>query len=48
MDIFTFRDHLIADYSSYVQSFIQIRNLQIQAYVEVQLKQGVLWPAPLI
>ena len=48
MDIFSFRDHLIDDYSSYVQSFIQIRNPQIQSYVQGQLKRGVLWPDPLI
>ncbi len=48
MNIFSFRDRLIDDYSSYVQSFIQIRNPQIQAYVQEQLKQGVLWPNPLI
>lgn len=48
MDIFAFRDRLIDDYSSYVQSFIQIRNLRVQAYVQGQLKQGVLWPDPLI
>ncbi len=48
MDIFTFRDHLIDDYSSYIQSFIQIRNPLVQAYVQEQLNQGVLWPNPLI
>jgi len=48
VNIFSFRDRLIDDYSSYVQSFIQIRNPQIQAYVQEQLKQGVLWPNPLI
>ena len=48
MDIFTFRDSLIDDYASYVQSFIQIRTPLLQLYVQEQLKQGVLWPNPLI
>lgn len=48
MDIFSFRDALIKDYASYVQSFIQIRNPFIQSHVQAQLDRGVLWPDPLI
>src|SRR5919197_4427087 len=49
MNIFDLRQRLIGDYSSYIKSFIQIRNSRIQQYVEQELFQkGVLWPEPLI
>jgi len=48
MNIFAFRDRLIADYASYVQSFIQIRNSRIRDYVNEQLNAGVFYPEPLI
>jgi ATP-dependent helicase YprA (DUF1998 family) len=48
MNIFDFRDQLIGDYSSYIKSFIQIRNSAIQSYTEQQLAKGILWPKPLI
>ncbi|BCL79615.1 RNA helicase [Ktedonobacteria bacterium brp13] len=46
--IFDFRDQLIDDYASYVNSFLQIRDLAIQAYVQQQMEEGALWPEPLI
>lgn len=48
MNIFEFRKRLIADYASYVQSFIQIRNSDIRDYVNEQLDAGVFYPEPLI
>jgi hypothetical protein len=49
MNIFDLRQKLIADYSSYIRSFLQIRDLRIQEYVEQELfRDGVLWPQPLI
>src|SRR5205823_13451820 len=48
MNIFEFRNWLIGDYASYIQSFIQIRDPQIRTYVQQKLQEGVLWPEPLI
>ena len=42
------RDRLIADYSSYIGSFIQIRDERIRELVEMELFAGLLWPDPLI
>ena len=48
MNIFDFRDLLVADYASYIKSFIQIRDPQINGFVQQKLEEGVLWPEPLI
>ncbi len=48
MDVFQLRDHVIDDYSAYVQSFLRIRDPQIKAYVEDELRCGRLWPDPLV
>jgi hypothetical protein len=49
MNIFDLRQQLIDDYSSYIRSFIQIRDPRIYEYVDQELFQkGVLWPEPLI
>src|ERR1700694_2354483 len=48
MNIFEFRNRLIGDYASYIQSFIQIRDPHISDYVQQKLLEGVLWPEPLI
>src|SRR5881392_4396846 len=48
MNIFEFRNRLIGDYASYIQSFIQIRDPHINDYVQQKLLEGVLWPEPLI
>src|SRR5258708_40131435 len=47
-NIFDFRDQLIDDYASYVNSFLQIRDPAIQDYVQKQMEEGALWPEPLI
>jgi ATP-dependent helicase YprA (DUF1998 family)/very-short-patch-repair endonuclease len=48
VDVFDLRERLISDYSSYVKSFITIRDPRIRAFVDEQLAAGVLWPDPLI
>src|SRR6266571_3491602 len=48
MDVFRLHDRLIADYASYVKSFIQIRDPKIGEHVEKSLDEGLLWPEPLI
>jgi len=48
MNVFDLRSRLIADYSAYIRSFIQIADERIRDYVRESLDQGVLWPEPLI
>ncbi|HNT67158.1 MAG TPA: DEAD/DEAH box helicase, partial [bacterium] len=48
MDVFDFRQQLIADYKDYVESFIQIQDPEIRTYVDSCLAGGELWPQPLI
>ena len=48
MNVFELRDRLIADYSGYVNSFIEIRDDRVKACVDAGLKEGVLWPDPRI
>jgi ATP-dependent helicase YprA (DUF1998 family) len=46
MDVFELRNKLIGDYSTYVRSFIQIRDPLIGAYVDQELGEGAFWPEP--
>lgn len=48
MDVFDLRHCLVEDYSSYISSFIRIRDERLQAYVQQSLENGLLWPDPLI
>lgn len=48
MNVFQFRDSLVADYAAYVTSFISIRDQRVQAKVEQELAGGLLWPEPSI
>jgi ATP-dependent helicase YprA (DUF1998 family) len=48
MNIFDFRKQLIKDYSTYIRSFIQIKNDEIRSKVDDELNAGLLWPEPLI
>nr|BBH92023.1 RNA helicase [Thermogemmatispora argillosa] len=48
MNIFELREHLISDYASYVQSFLQIRDPGIRSHVTQEFERGLLWPEPLI
>lgn len=48
MDVFSLREHLVADYARYARSFIQIQDNRINHYVEQCLEEGVFWPNALI
>lgn len=48
MDVFKLRDNLIDDYANYVKSLIRIRDERIEKTVEEQLREGSLWPDPLV
>ena len=48
MNIFDFRNRLVADYAAYVTSFIAIRDARIQQRVRSELDEGFLWPEPSI
>ena len=48
MDVFHLRQRLITDYSDYIQSFINIRDNRIKQHVDAELRNGLLWPEPLL
>lgn len=48
MNVFELRNHLIEDYSSYISSFIHIRDPKIRSYVDEQIESGLLWPESLV
>ncbi len=48
MNVFELRDQLITDYSSFITSFIKIRDERTADYVNEELQAGVLWPEPLV
>ena len=48
MHVFDFRERLIRDYASYIESFIQIQDPRIHEHVRQVLDDGTLWPQPLI
>ncbi|MCC6623564.1 MAG: DEAD/DEAH box helicase [Deltaproteobacteria bacterium] len=48
MDVFQLRDRVIADYSSYTTSFVTIRDARVREHVETELRDGALWPDPLV
>ena len=48
MDVFSIRKNLIAAYSEYAQSFIQINDDRIRSHVEERMAEGAFWPNPLI
>lgn len=48
MDVFSFRDGLVADYADYVKSFIRVSDGKIWGELQTYLDQGRLWPEPLI
>lgn len=48
MNVFELRERLISDYSSYIRSFVRIRDQRIDGLVAACLGAGVLWPDPLI
>jgi ATP-dependent helicase YprA (DUF1998 family) len=48
MNVFEFRDRLVADCAAYVTSFISIRDPRIREQVDEDLSEGLLWPEPSI
>ena len=48
MDVFNLRNKLIDDYSSYISSFINILDERIRQKVDQELRDGLLWPDPLL
>lgn len=48
LDIFELNRHIVDDYSSYVRSFVEVRNPVIAAAVDRELAEGKLWPDALI
>ena len=48
MDVFNLRRQLIDDYSTYISSFINIKDERIYGHVHRELEAGTLWPDPLI
>lgn len=48
MDVFKLRQHIVDEYASYTQSFLQIRDPRINDYVQRELQSGKLWPDALV
>ncbi|MFH1465603.1 MAG: DEAD/DEAH box helicase [Pseudomonadota bacterium] len=48
MEVFNLRQHVVDDYADYVRSFIEIRDPDIRARVDQELRDGFLWPDPLV
>lgn len=48
MNVFDTHSKIIADYASYIRSFINISDPAIRETVEVALAEGKLWPEPLL
>ena len=48
MDVFAFREELIAEYERFSRSFTEIRAADIRQAVEEAYASGRFWPAPLI
>ncbi|MHC9544027.1 MAG: DUF4268 domain-containing protein [Vulcanimicrobiota bacterium] len=48
MDVFSLRKGIIDDYSNYVGSFINIKDPRIMEKVNIEMKDGLLWPEPLL
>jgi ATP-dependent helicase YprA (DUF1998 family) len=48
MDVFAFRDRLVADYERFTRSFARVRADDIRGRVDAEYAAGRFWPAPLI
>lgn len=44
MDVFKLREHVVDEYKSFVESFINIHDERIDAFVRESLDSGELWP----
>jgi hypothetical protein len=48
MNAFEIRRKLVEDYSTYIRSFVNIRDEVINRCVQEGLTSGLLWPDPLV
>jgi hypothetical protein len=48
MNIFETHQKIIADYESYIRSFINVRDERISGVIDKKLREGTLFPKPLI
>ncbi|ARS40727.1 hypothetical protein CA265_14105 [Sphingobacteriaceae bacterium GW460-11-11-14-LB5] len=48
MDILNFHKKLIGNYKDYIQSFLNIKDKDLNTFVEGEISSGKLWPEPLI
>ena len=48
MDIFRYRNDLIADYSEYVKGFLEVQDAEVEQFITSHLDGGFLWPEPLV
>ena len=48
MQIFEFRNEVVADYRKYIESFISIADPRIRQKVDQELQGGLLWRDPLV
>jgi ATP-dependent helicase YprA (DUF1998 family) len=48
LDIFALRNQIIDDYHRYIDSFLNIRDRKVKAFVDEELAKGELWQDPLI
>lgn len=48
MDVFDLRQRLVDDYADFTRSFVNIRDERIAKHVEQELKDGLLWPDPIV
>jgi superfamily II DNA/RNA helicase len=48
LDVFNLRDEVIQDYRTYIDSFLEIRDPRVQAFVQESLDRGELWSDPLV
>ena len=46
MDVFSLRESLVGEYSSFARSFTQIRAGDIRAQVTTEYESGRFWPEP--
>jgi hypothetical protein len=46
LDAFEVHRHLIEDYRSFTEGFLEIRDKRIRAHVDAESASGVQWPAP--
>jgi hypothetical protein len=48
MDVFALRNRVVDDYKSYIESFVRIRDGEIERFVRGEFASGVLWPDPIL